>query len=347
MRTKNLLNGKPEGGFLSLAAVLPSFGLALAVFAASVMAPAGCENMAGSGNGGEAVFAEEGAPEGAGGTTALSAGGTTKTIKVKFEVLNGGDGITWSAGIVGTQDNRYLIYDSRSFSYDYTITIIAPAGDEFLNVYWTCKKSVVIKPQQYYCKAKMKAESGTITLDYNGNKNVATKNLYDVDVFWDRDRSTQYADWWKDLEKRASSKEVPGTRRIDVKFNVKNGGFGLTKSEGIVSSQDDDYLVYDHGTCANDYTITIPVPPEDEYLNIRWKCTDGLVGATYVKARMKAESGTITLDYNGVAMSGPKVATKNLSDVAVGDYNHGKKNTPYGVYFGPDWEDARNRSVDD
>jgi len=91
-----------------------------------------------------------------------------------------------------------------------------------------------------------------------------------------------------------------GIKTIKVKFNVKNGGAGgLWKSEGIVSGQDDIIcFVYNHGVCANDYTITIPVLKDDEYLNIRWR---GLAGVreTFVRAKMKPDRGVIVLDYNG------------------------------------------------
>jgi len=322
---------------------------AFAVIAAAGMIPAGCESPAGAGNGYDgAASAEVSAPVSvsAGGTTAISASGT-KTIRVKFEVLNGGLGIDWSEGIAGTQDNSRLIYGRGWMSRDYTITIIAPAYDEYLNIYWSCAPMTGISHNYYYCKAKTKAESGTITLDHNGWKNgkpqLAAKNLYDVELLWDNDNTNhdgQYGKWWEDLKKRAGRNEFEGGRTIKVKFEVKNGGWGLWKSEGIVSTQDDiSYLVYDHEDFANDYTITIPVPEDDEYLNVRWRGWDGAAGETHVRAKMKAESGTITLDYNGHR----KVATKNLYDVATGDH-YDKKDPLYGFSLGPDWDDAKNRS---
>jgi len=158
--------------------------------------------------------------------------------------------------------------------------------------------------------------------------------LYDIGCSWDRKDSVQ---WWEDLEKCTDSNEFEEGWRIKVKFNVKDCGWGIWKSEGIVSTQDDiSYLVYNHDVFDNDFTIAIPVPQDDEYLNIRWRCWDGVAGETFVRARMKAESGTITLDYNGNL----KVTTKNLYDVAVGPY-YGKNN------LGKDWDDAKNRSVSD
>jgi len=166
---------------------------ALAVFAAAGMVLAGCDNLAGSGSGkDEAAFAETTATESAGGTIAGSATGT-KTVKVKFEVKNGGS----NAGIVSTQDDSYLVYGRDIFNAgnDYTITITVPASDEYLNIRWKGLGAFLV--DNTYLKAKMKAESGTITLDYNGVGKVATKNLYDVYV------TTTYSQDWEDAEKRA------------------------------------------------------------------------------------------------------------------------------------------------
>jgi len=148
-----------------------------AVFAAAGMVPAGCDSPAGVGNGyDETASAEESGS--AGGTTALSASGT-KTIKVKFEVLNGGGGLFRNGGSVSTQDDSCLVKDGKAFSRDFTIKITVPASDEYLNVRW--QGDDCWQPDTYV-KAKMKAKSGTITLDYNGPGKVATKNLYDVSI---------------------------------------------------------------------------------------------------------------------------------------------------------------------
>jgi len=110
---------------------------------------------------------------------------------------------------------------------------------------------------------------------------------------------------------------------------------GLKRSVGIVSTQGDNYLVYDSDICANDFTITIPlitVPKRDEYLNIRWKATDIPGRDTFVKAKMKPDRDVIVLDYNGHG----NVATKNLYDVQV--YGAGKNE----VF--PDWDKAMKRA---
>jgi len=112
---------------------------------------------------------------------------------------------------------------------------------------------------------------------------------------------------------------------------VKNGGWGLVWSEGIVSSEDDSILVYDMGQYANDYTITIKVTEKDKYLNVRWRGSDN----TFVKAKMLPCREMIVLDYNGKG----KVATVMLYDVRVsaGDRD--------GFYR--DWDDAWRRGVRD
>jgi len=172
--------------------------LALAVFAAAGMMAAGCDSLAGSGDDGEAVFAEAGA-------LALNSAGegqsndtiAKKTIKVKFEVLNGGAGLWLNAGIVSTQDDSYLVFNKNSASKDFTITIAVPASDEYLNVRWWGNNFWLFSDT--YLKAKMKPESGTITVDYNGRGKAATKNLYDVSV------TTKSGDWRDALERAVNN----------------------------------------------------------------------------------------------------------------------------------------------
>jgi len=239
----------------------------------------------------------------------------------------------FSEGIVSAQDDSYLVHDKAAFSGDFTITIPVPAGDEYLNVRWMCNDW----GYNTYLKAKMKAESSTVTLDYNGldyssRGKVATKNLYDVDLFTPDSYGDGYLirEDWEDAKKRVGTTEPYRCRIIKVKFEVLNGGYGLLASYGIVSTKDDSYLVYDHNTAANDFDITIPVPAEDEYVNIRWKGTDIWYRDTCVNAKMKAESGTIVLDYNGRK----NVATKNLYDVLTGNFPN-------------DWQNAKKRAVSD
>jgi len=172
-----------------------------AVIAAAGMVPAGCGSPAGGGNGyDEVVSAAASSPvfnsagEEQSNDTSSS---TTKTIKVKFEVKNGGWGLWKSFGIVSTAADSHLVYDRNLFANDYTITITAPENDPYLNIRWKGVEENLGKPRYTYCKAKMKVESGTITLDYNGVGKVATKNLYDVSV-------TTYSEQdWDEAEKRA------------------------------------------------------------------------------------------------------------------------------------------------
>jgi len=74
-------------------------------------------------------------------------------------------------------------------------------------------------------------------------------------------------------------------------------------------------LIYNDGSFSNDYTISITVPASDEYLNIRWWGNDFWYGDYCARAKMKPESGTIIVDYNG---PNSKVTTKNLYDVHYG-----------------------------
>jgi len=321
-----------------------------AVIAAAGMMAEGCVNLTGAGNGyDEAVFAAAAglAPGSGGGTTALSAA-AVKTIKVKFRVLNGGWGLTKSEGIIGTPDDSHLVLGGGRCANDYTITIFAPADVEYLNVYWRGEE--LLAPRGFLFCAKTKAESGTITVDYNGFHNdngnfrtIATENLYDVYQV-----NIDLWDGLKDHAFKEDKEEFAGCHIIKVKFEVKNGGWGLVKSQGIVSTEDDGYLVYGHDVCANDYTIELPVPDDNEFLNIRWKGREVAAGNTWLYARMKLKEArwwhnyTITLDYNGNG----KVATKELSDVVVSGGPYGKK-TPYGLYLGPDWDEAKKYTVND
>jgi len=159
--------------------------------------------LAGSGDGYEAVFTEATAT-GSAGTLAASAAGT-KTVKVKFEVKNGGPGLWFSEGIVSTQDDSYLVFDRNDFAGDFTIGITVPANDQYLNIRWFAEDFF---KRYTYLKARLNFDfdsSKTITLDYNGPRKVAVKNLYDVRI---DDRSidghnTELAADWVDAKERA------------------------------------------------------------------------------------------------------------------------------------------------
>jgi len=167
---------------------------ALAVFAAAVIVPAGCDNLSGSGNGSETAFTEAAAAAG------------TKIIKVKFNVKNGGYGLVASTGLVSAQDDIYVESGGGIFAEDFTIAITVPASDEYVNIRW---RSDPLIGDHTYVKAKMKPESGTITVDYNGYRKVAAKNLYDVRVGgWDDSVSggegaVRFEEDWKDAGRRS------------------------------------------------------------------------------------------------------------------------------------------------
>jgi len=139
---------------------------------------------------------------------------------------------------------------------------------------------------------------------------------------------------------------VDELRTVTVKFEVQNGGtWGLDCTRGIVSTQDDTYLVHDGDDFANDFTIGITVPASDQYLNIRWEAIpeSSRVVPTYLKAKMYvggAGNYIIGLDYNG----GGSVATANLYDVSiVQNWNGHEGHTDYNS----DWNHAYNNSIPD
>jgi len=306
----------------------------LTVIAAAEMVFAGCDIPVRSG-GDESASPEITAPESGGGPTAFSAS-ALKKIRVKFEVLNGGYGLAETHGFVSTQDNTRIRWCSGEYAGDFDIEIIVPAGEKYLNIGW---RGTDFFWKYTYLKGGIKLEDGKgtypLVFDYNGLGKVAAKRLTDVFYVSTKDVNNN----WKNASKIAANTDPDGFRRITVKFDVRNGGWGLSKSEGIVSTQDDIcYLEYDHDICANDFTITLPVPVGDEYLNVRWRGDDFILSDdTYVKAKMKAEDGTITIDYNGYGW----VETKNLYDVQVaGDFDIYNNQS----VIAADWEAAKNRS---
>jgi len=130
-----------------------------------------------------------------------------------------------------------------------------------------------------------------------------------------------------------------GVKRISVKFEVTNGGAGLLCSDGIVSTQDDTYLKYDGDIFANDFTITITVPVDDEYLNIRWVGQEANY-LTYIQGKLPVTGAgkyTIYIDYCGVGNIG---SIRDLSS--------------YGIWYGDvnwdgwgDFQSAKARAIPD
>jgi len=109
-------------------------------------------------------------------------------------------------------------------------------------------------------------------------------------------------------------------KTLEIKFKVGNGGAGLKNSKGIVSTQSDGYLVRDGDSTSKDFTITITVPAEDQYVNIRWYCNTMIENDLYLVAKKYVEGNgkyVIELDYNG--NSNPRIDTKGtLRDVRIG-----------------------------
>jgi len=130
-----------------------------------------------------------------------------------------------------------------------------------------------------------------------------------------------------------------GSKTISVKFEVANGGAGLLCSDGIVSTQDDSYLVYDGDIFANDFTITITVPADDEYLNIRWVGQEANY-LTYIQGKLPVAGAgkyTIYIDYCGVGNIG---STRNITSPG----------TWYGTVNWDGWgdfQDAKSRAIPD
>jgi len=334
----HLLNGKPEGGFSGLAAVMLSFSMALAAFAAGGIVLAGCDSPAGVATGyNEAVFAETSAPAPESGGGAIAGSTVTKKIKVKFNVKNGGWGLIKSQGIVSKQDDSYLVSGSAGCADDFVIEITVPASENYLNIRW---KGTDTGWKCTYLKAKMELAGGqvrdyTIVLDYNGRGKVATKKLSDVTV----NTKDVNNDFSNALALADGGTSTDNLQTITVKFDVRDGGGGLNSSEGIISTKDDSYLVYNGNSFADDFTITIPVPASDEYLNIRWWGNNGF-GGSIVNAKMKPVSSTVILDYRGDM----NVATNNLYDVRI-DNVIGEDGEPSSFYY--EFEDAKNRAVID
>jgi len=300
------------------------------IAAAGIMA-AGCDGLAGSGNGGKAVFTEvsAAAPESAGGPLLADAAGL-KTINVRFEVKNGGCGLIKSFGVVSTQDDSHLNWGFGELARDFEVRITVPASEKHLNIRW---EATDFFWKRTYLKAGLQIGDGGVTynivLEYNGRGKVAVKNLQDVSLNT-KDVNNDFYNAYK----RAGTTEPDGFRKIKVKFEILNGGNGLSKSEGMVSTQDDSYVVYDIDVFANNYTIAIRVPASDEYVNVIWKGQDIFRGVFYARGKMKAESGTVSIDYNYFY-----VTVKNLYD-----------SETYAPFNEPDawknyWEDHKKRSV--
>jgi len=133
-------------------------------------------------------------------------------------------------------------------------------------------------------------------------------------------------------------------KSIEVKFVVCNGGWGLTKSEGIVSTADDSKLLYKSASWAEDFCIGIPVAKADSYVNIRWQCTDALSRKFWVKGKMPVKATgryAVVLDFNEEENTdGWDIDTQNLDEV----YKYG----PGGAqkWLPADWDEAKSKSVD-
>jgi len=134
-----------------------------------------------------------------------------------------------------------------------------------------------------------------------------------------------------------------GSKKITVRFVVCNGGWGLVQSGGIVSPADDSCFLYNSGSWANDFYITIPVAKADSYVNIRWQCTDALSRKFWVKGTMPVRDAgkySVVLDFNEEKNTdGWDIDTQNLKEV----YEYGPGGTH--EWLTADWDEARGKSV--
>jgi len=227
-RTRNLLNGKLNG-FPGLAAVMLSFGMALAVVAAGGTVLAGCDNLAGA-DGGDAVVSADGEPYG----LAAPAGADPDSLPVftiasgdpvqgplfdvKFEILNGGWGLYSSRGIVSTEDDQYIVRRKALAANDFTITIEkSHEGDEYANIRWAGQymgswygftaKMTLLQTKGVSASPYIKY---TIKIDFNHDCfgtgwSIKTKGLYDVQTF--NKKNPEDDPDWKDAWSRAEDDE--------------------------------------------------------------------------------------------------------------------------------------------
>jgi len=164
-----------------------------------------------------------------------------------------------------------------------------------------------------------------------------------------------------DLTAAPVKKPAPGAaqalssgKKIAVKFEVQNGGWGLWSTDGIVSTEDDSYLVRNHEHAgAGDYTLTLKrVHAGDKYLNIRWRGSHW--GDYYhLKAKLALPDDpawtdgtrkyTIVIDFNLNIFSNKwDIKTKNLYDVRMWKFFNGEM-----PLLNKDWNDAFDRAEDD
>jgi len=257
--------------------------------------------------------------------------GGVRQISIKFNVKNGGAGLglTKSYGVVGTEDNSRLVKDSDNFSNDFTITTLVPDGSGYVNIWWQGK---FLTLQSIFVQAKMQLTSNTkyeIVLDYNASESatgsmdwVTTKNLYDVVYGRTQELQDSFQNAYNNAvqDKDSTLTSVSSNpKEISIKFNVKNGGSGITKSYGIVRSTYES--VKDSDNFANDFTIHISVSSSDECVYIWWKGNILVESPVYLRGSMKLDGTSkyeIVIDYNGENINGPNIATNNLYDVSYG-----------------------------
>jgi len=214
----NLLNGKPEGGFSGLAAVMLSFSMAFAVFAAGGIVLAGCDSPAGVANGydGAVVFTEASAPgpesAGADSDYGLLSGSEAPELEivnyeVTIKVANGGHyGLVENKCIVSNHASTILVKQKRLASGDHKIKIKAPKKTPYFIIRWRGKEAFGFPT---YLKGIIYNEGNinklSCYIDYNGEGKLATEGMSNVSYgtggYGSGDNSgIGFGGFWKDFD---------------------------------------------------------------------------------------------------------------------------------------------------
>jgi len=314
-------------------------------------------------------------------------------VTVKFVVCNGGWGLVWSKGIVSTAGDDYLVRGGGSWANDFHITIPVPERDNYVNIRWHCMDSLYRKFWVKGTMRVNKAGDYAVVFDFNADTDtngwdVDTQNLEEIYKYGPDSSGNQNrlpADWDNALD-RSVNNEAPVTEytpvpagtpkgrtdayagygdplpagdyypsggKITVRFDVTDGGSGLNWSQGIVSTANDNYFVYNNALTDDNFNITIPVPERDNYVNIRWHCMDTLYRKFWVKGTMRVKQGnqyTVGLIFNDDAGQGRwDFDTRNLGEVC----KYGPDSSGALTWMPADWDyavkmsAARKKSGDD
>jgi len=189
-----------------------------AMFAAAGLVTTGCEGFAGPGNGNTAADAGTllSGPDGTGavGNATPDASGEAKTIRVRFEVTDGGPGFVRTWGITGANDLSCLVKHGDWFGNHFVIPVTVPAAEKRLNIYF---KSLDKQKGKGYLEAVLGiTDAGEyvigIAYDYfyrygQARRYFITKNLRRVNWYFPENDGDEEYFWeprWNDLWNRAA-----------------------------------------------------------------------------------------------------------------------------------------------